>query len=695
MTQVQQAPRTTTAGTGARAVAWLAQHADHLDPALADASTELFARKALVEVALLVGLRARLDPAPLDPDHQRLLDVVADVAGRASYRELAARDRRALLLYAGTYAALRLCGRDDPAFRHVLERSVRGRYATVFERVPYRHLDLLHTLELAGLPADVPGLGAALPLTVLAGDPNVLELSTADTYAITHAVFYASDFGCRDVPWPAGTDAARVADLLRACLALARARADADLVGELLMCLTCIGAAPSAADDAARAWLRAWQEPDGRVEGPPGVVPARLTQADPAWSRWATAYHTTIVAALEDLLHRRAPVAHRDASLGPTAPAAGRAAADGRAVGRVDSDGPDGTLHDAPPHDAPLHGARPVWVRHAHGPAASVGAGTGPAAVDVRQAVRDAAGWLDAHVPTSDLRATVWTVQARTALGEHDAAAARLDAALTGPDLAARLGSVPGDVGLHLVELAARPRPTTYRPASEIMTTERSSSERASATGVRSGCVVRPLPAPLSELLTAAEDVLADVPVTDTAFDAVREHMAAARGGRWWTGYVDALDGVPSSGAVPGDLGSAGGAAGAHPTVVGTDPTRDPAEARTRALALAGDLVRRGRVPHVAPDVAAAASLVLTAAAVDAVDAYDVGALAVVVRGLVRLPGAPRRVVRDAVEWLVEQQQLTGGVGAPLGDDPTERDALVAQWTLLALPALLEGAALA
>ncbi|MBD7919821.1 hypothetical protein H9657_16235 [Cellulomonas sp. Sa3CUA2] len=627
MTQVQDVPRT-TAGTGARAVAWLARHADHLDPALADPSTELFARKALVEVALLVGLRARLDPTPLDADHARLLDVVAEVAARPSYRELAARDRRALLLYAGTYAALRLCGREDLAFRHVLERAVRGRYATVFERVPYRHLDLLHTLELAGLPSDVAGLGTALPLTVLTGDPNVLELSTADTYAITHAVFYASDFGCRDVPWPAGSDAERAPELLRACLALARARQDADLVGELLMCLTCLGAGPSPADDDARAWLRAWQEPDGRVEGPQGVVPDRLTQADPAWSRWATAYHTTIVAALEDLLHRHAPVAHR-----------------GRARGVLD-------------------GARPVWVRHAHDGAPGASAvGTSavdvPAvdvpAVDVRGAVRDAAGWLDAHVPATDLRAAAWTVEARAALGDVATARSRLGGALAGDDVAGRLAAVPGDVGLHVAELAARLGDGAARSST---------------------CVVVPLPAPLRALLTTVEDVLADVPVTDTTVDGARERVAAARGGRWWTGYVESLAGVDD-----------GPDAAAEPD--------DPDARRARALALAADLVRRGRSPHVAPGTAARAASVLVRAAADAVAAYDVGVLAVVVRGLVRLPAVPRRVVRDAVEWLVGQQQLTGGVGAPLGDDPAERDELVAQWTLLALPALLEGAALA
>ncbi|MFF3065117.1 DUF6895 family protein [Oerskovia sp. NPDC057915] len=382
------------------AVAWLADHREHLDPARANDDTVMFARKALVEVAVLVGLRAHLDPAPLAPDYQHLLDVVADVAARPSYRELVRRDRRALLLYAGVYAALRLCGREDPAFRHVLEQTVTGRFATSFERVPYRHLDLLHTLDLAGIDCAAPGIEQVLPLTLVANDPNVWELSTGDVYAITHAVFYLSDFGRRDVAWPPSTDAATVVDLLHGCLALARARADADLVGELLMCLTCLRAPLTPFESDARAWLRSWQEPDGRLEGPPGVVPQRLRDADPDWGSWATAYHTTIVGVFDALLLR----------VTPRAP--------------------------APPSTArPYH--RPDDVARLSGTLAR------------------AAVWLERD-GSHDLRATVWAARAWELAEQPGRAGDVLRHALASPDLGAAVVAAPAETVLHAAVLAAR-----------------------------------------------------------------------------------------------------------------------------------------------------------------------------------------------------------------------------------------------
>ncbi|HWJ09877.1 MAG TPA: hypothetical protein VNS46_10900, partial [Nocardioides sp.] len=377
----------------ARAADWLAARAAHLDPARAAPDTALFSRKALVEVALLVGLRARLD-GPLDATYTRLLDVLVDVAARPSYRELVRRDRRALLLYAGTYAALRLCDREDADLRHALEATVGGRYATAFERVPYRHLDLLHTLELAGIDAHAPGYEQVLPMTLLVADPNVWELSVSDLYAITHAVFYVTDFGQREVAWPKGVTTGTVTDLLLGCLAVARAREDADLVGELLMCLTCVRAPVGDFEASARAWLRSWQEPDGRLEGPPGVIPRRLTEADEEWGSWATAYHTTIVGALEDLLFRTLP----------------------RPV-RADPENPAGAVPDG--------------------------------------ALRAAASWLEAQ-GAGDLRTVSWAARAYDAAGDPRAASVLMTGAARHPGFAALVRGSSRDVASATADLAGR-----------------------------------------------------------------------------------------------------------------------------------------------------------------------------------------------------------------------------------------------
>ncbi|MER7462457.1 hypothetical protein [Streptomyces sp. NPDC097981] len=275
-----------------------------LDPRNARPDTVLFARKALIETAFLVGLRARLDEAPLAGDYATILELVEDIARQPSYRELIARDESALLLYAGTYAALRLCGRDDPEFRRIIQQAAAGGYAAAFERVPYRQLDLLHTLHLCGIEHGMPAMDDVLPFTVLCSHPNVLKLPDRDIYAITHTVFYVTDFGQRDPVWPRGYDLGEAVELLEALLVLAEARANADLVGELLCCLLCLGITDSEAADQGWRFLESVQEDNGRVNGPDGVVHPGLKSEDDEFRHWAEGYHTTIVVALTGLLDR-------------------------------------------------------------------------------------------------------------------------------------------------------------------------------------------------------------------------------------------------------------------------------------------------------------------------------------------------------------------------------------------------------
>lgn len=300
-----------------RAVAWLAARRDLIDPAEAATGRVLFARKALIETAFLVGLRARLDPEPLDGPYTALLDQIEEIAARPSYRELIARDEAALLLYAGTYAALRLCGRDDQEFRQLLTQATAGGYATVFERIPYRQLDLLHTLELCGVQHSLPAMDEVLPFTLLCNKPNVVKLSDRDIYAITHTIFYATDFGLREPGWPPDFDLGEAVELLEALLVLTLDQRNADLVAEILCCLLCLGVRDS--EESRRAWdfLAAAQEAEGRVDGPPGVVHPGLADGDDAYQHWATGYHTTIVVALAALLDRSPKVIRRQR---PSAP---------------------------------------------------------------------------------------------------------------------------------------------------------------------------------------------------------------------------------------------------------------------------------------------------------------------------------------------------------------------------------------
>ena len=277
-----------------QAIAWLAANRGFFDPTLRIPKDQLFAKKAVVELALLVAYRHRLEPAPLTPDWLALLDTVEQVASRPAYVEAAARDPRALLLYALTFAALRICGRENPEFAHVVEQCLATGYATAAERLPYRRMDLLHFLLISGFdPSAGSKLDETYLSTLLAQSPNVVELNDSDVYAITHALFYLTDFGQR----PA-TTSADVPAILEALLRLAIAERNADLAGELLCCALPYGLANTAAG-----WnlLATMQQPDGRLPGPPGVVQPAPTDP-PGYFAWKQAYHTTIVGVLASLM---------------------------------------------------------------------------------------------------------------------------------------------------------------------------------------------------------------------------------------------------------------------------------------------------------------------------------------------------------------------------------------------------------
>lgn len=295
-------------GVERRATLWLASSLTYFDPTAVSEDDQMFARKALVELALLVAYRIKLDPQPLDQNYRMLLEHVEHIAARPSYHEVIARDHRALLLYGLTYAALLMSGQDDPEYRWIITQAVKFRQPLIYERIPYRQLDLLHFLYIAGIEHDGPKFEDVFPFTLLAGNPNVIELDESDVYAITHSLFYITDFGFRSSAWSPRFNVDEAIELVTALTRRYRLCANADLIAELIASLICLDAPPSV--EVREAWdvLYSSQQPDGRIPGPPDIV--FMSEDDSkdnnAYKEWQTSYHTTIVVALAALMARRA-----------------------------------------------------------------------------------------------------------------------------------------------------------------------------------------------------------------------------------------------------------------------------------------------------------------------------------------------------------------------------------------------------
>jgi hypothetical protein len=293
---------------GRRAVAWTARNLAYFDPEGLSPSERTFARKSLAELALLLVYRVRLDPAPLEEDYRAVLSHIERVFARRSYREAIARDHRAFLLYAFAYAALKLCGRSTPEYDRLVGQALDSGLPLTIERIPYRQLDLIHFLHLVGEGRRAPSFADVLPLTLLAGVPNSVELKDDDVYAVTHALFYVTDFGLRAAEWPREFDAADAASLVATLTRRSQSLGNADLTAELIASALCLGVTASPEMDSAWRFLRDAQQPDGRIAGPAGFVDeARAEElGGPAYRDWITSYHTTMVVALAALMSMRA-----------------------------------------------------------------------------------------------------------------------------------------------------------------------------------------------------------------------------------------------------------------------------------------------------------------------------------------------------------------------------------------------------
>jgi hypothetical protein len=146
------------------------------------------------------------------------------------------------------------------------------------------------------------------PLTLLAGAPNAVELKDDDVYAVTHALFYVTDFGMCAAEWPSTFDVADAAGLVATLTRRSQSLGNADLTAELIASSLCLGVVASPEMDSAWRFLQNAQQPDGRIEGPAGFVDeARAEElGGPAYRDWITSYHTTMVVALAALMARRA-----------------------------------------------------------------------------------------------------------------------------------------------------------------------------------------------------------------------------------------------------------------------------------------------------------------------------------------------------------------------------------------------------
>ena len=210
------------------------------------------------------------------------------------YRSLLFRPSRAPMQALAHFCLAEL-GVPDEKLDRVARLALQSSVCAANERVPYRILDAAWTRHLAFGDAELDH--PAISLSPLGAGVDLLEASTNDAYAFTHALPYATDFG-RD-SLPEHIDRNNLLGIAEAIAVKALDEDDLDLLSEVLMAPRhpAIGWTPTLSF----AWdvlERVWKE-YGFVPGP-GLPPApdNETRNQAVRRVLGTVYHTTFAAGL-------------------------------------------------------------------------------------------------------------------------------------------------------------------------------------------------------------------------------------------------------------------------------------------------------------------------------------------------------------------------------------------------------------
>jgi len=281
--------------TEERALGWVERYFELFNPvAHGDARRAMYVIKAAAELSLVCSLAAG------DDRYRNLAQRIFATIFSDDRVQRYLLDNLGGVPAIGFYASMRQCGLDDSRFRARLEQRLQRGHGEATERTPTAELDYAHSLILAGFEtqASVPEL---FRWTLLSRHPPLHPLTNDDVYALTHAMFFATDFGrVEDPPFFTTADRSYIAAAFPRLLAYYVWRQNWDLAAELLLSIDYTDV--RSCDVFAEEWrlLIAAQNDDGSYDGPlDGVILEKPDTPDAEeWTAFRNNYHTTLAVLL-------------------------------------------------------------------------------------------------------------------------------------------------------------------------------------------------------------------------------------------------------------------------------------------------------------------------------------------------------------------------------------------------------------
>jgi len=286
------------------ALEWNRDNLEEYDPTIWEDRQKRHARrKAFGELAMVVqALDGMSDHDLLDP----IVNHVVETANDRRYYELAARRPRGITQFGYPFALAVGHDRLGSDAEAVLERTMENQTPWAAERYPFTELDVHHLLCHLGYdspydPDDV------LAFSNAATPPNFVRTQRRQLYALTHDVFFYTNFGVPDERFPDTTVPFDLSTTLTGLALRFMAADDPDAVTELLLTGLIQRQLSPGFARVVFSWLRqiadggtlpgsgvrdATASPDQQLEGPD---PDALGDWNEDSKTWFRDYHTVVI----------------------------------------------------------------------------------------------------------------------------------------------------------------------------------------------------------------------------------------------------------------------------------------------------------------------------------------------------------------------------------------------------------------
>jgi hypothetical protein len=221
---------------------------------------------------------------------------------RSFYIDRIKRNPNLFLLYVSIYESLKEFGYSMDELRTSLQSLIDQKYVLSSEKIPFRELDLIRTLNKCNFKHSL-NMKNSYKKTLLYNNPEIFSLQRMDAYNITHTIFYITDFGFSNSVRISKTKRIELTKILNSLLYIYTIDQDWDLLAELLVCCDCIKWYPPI-------YLISWnllikaQKSDGSI---PRYSKSMTIETDKDSSEikyFEDNYHPTIITALACILFR-------------------------------------------------------------------------------------------------------------------------------------------------------------------------------------------------------------------------------------------------------------------------------------------------------------------------------------------------------------------------------------------------------